>query len=221
MLQAAVLLAAATLGAVLASACGDAGSPGTAPSPPPSQQVLVFTLTGVVTELTAQSRTALANTEVAVIGPLAVGRRYHAVVRTDAQGRYVATGIPPGTSVTVVYVDNNTDYCVQPAAAIVVVDRETTADVEVVCGPVTPARHSPALFGFLRDSRQPRPSLRWLYFDAACDGFFEAGAIIDLDSSYQLSRLPLGRACLHSHGKTVEVDVRGDTRFDVDVGSLP
>ena len=62
-------------------------------------------------------------------------------------GTDVATGIPPGTSVTVVYVDNNTDYCVQPAAAIVVVDRETTADVEVVCGPVTPARHSPALFG--------------------------------------------------------------------------
>ena len=133
----------------------------------------------------------------------------------------MATGIPPGTSVTVVYVDNNTDYCVQPAAAIVVVDRETTADVEVVCGPVTPARHSPALFGFLRDSRQARPSLRWLYFDAACDGLFEASALIDLDSSYQLSRLPLGRACLHSHGKTVEVDVRGDTRFDVERGVAP
>jgi hypothetical protein len=219
MLQAAVLLAAATIGAVLASACGDAGAPATAPSPPPLQQV--FTLTGVVTELTAQGRTALANTEVAVLGPHAVGRRYHAVVRTDAQGRYVATGILAGTSVAVVYVDNNTDYCVQPAAAIVVVDREMTADVEVVCGPVTLARHSPALFGFLRDSRQARPSLRWVYFDAACDGSFEAGAIIDLDSSYQLSRLPLGRACLHSHGKTVEVDVRGDTRFDVDVGSLP
>ena len=217
MLHTARLLTAATIGAVLASACGDAGGLGTVPSPPPRPQV--FALTGVVTEVTAQGRTAIANTEVILYESdyRAAGRRYHAVVRTDAQGRY-ATDIRAGMSVTVVAAQ---DDCVQPTAAIVVVDRETTADVEVVCGPVTLARHSPALFGFLRDSRQALPSLRWMYFDAACDGFFEAGAIIGLDSSYQLSRLPLGRACLYSHGRTVEVDVSGDTRFDVDVGSLP
>ena len=218
MLHTARLLTAAAIGAVLASACGDAGGLGTVPSPPPRPQV--FTLTGLVTELSAQGRTAVPNTEVVLYEsePQAVGRRYHAFIRTDAQGRYVVSDIRAGMSVAVVAEHGD---CVQPTAVIVVVDRETTADVEVVCGPVTQARHTPALFGFLRDSRQASPSWRWMYFDAACDGFFEAGAIIALDSSYQLSRLPLGRACLYSHGRTVEVDVRGDTRFDVDVGSLP
>src|SRR5688572_20388449 len=102
MLQTAGVLAAATIGAVLASACGDAGGLGTVPSPPPLQQV--FTLTGVVTELTVQGRRAVANTEIAVRdrNAHALGRRYHAVVRSDAQGRYVAGGILAGTSVAVV-----------------------------------------------------------------------------------------------------------------------
>jgi hypothetical protein len=177
-------------------------------------------MAGVVTEITAQGRAAVADTDVIVRDrdrPLATGT-YHAPVRTDAQGRYVATGIAAGTPLVVVA---DKFDCVQPAVVSVVVDRETTADVDVVCRPIKLAAQSPTLYGLLLDSRHPSPSWRWLYFDAACDGHFEAGAISDLDGSYQLSRLPLGRACLHSHGKTVAIDVRGDARFDIDLGSIP
>ena len=111
--------------------------------------------------------------------------------------------------------------CVQPAVTAVVVNREMTADVEVVCAPVKLATQSPVLSGFLRDSRQTFPSSRWLYFDLACDDYCEAGAITDRDGFFQLSRLPLGPACLHSHGKVVRIDVRGDASLDVDLASVP
>jgi hypothetical protein len=199
-----------------AAGCGEAGDPGTVSAPTPLEQA--FTLTGVVTEITANGRVSLANTDVVVRDNHPSTGGYRAFVRTDEQGRYVVRQVPRGTSLVVVA---DKFDCVQPAVAAAILDRETTVDVEVVCGPVKLAAQSPVLSGFLRDSRQVLPSPRWLYFDAACDLWFEASAITDREGFFQLSRLPLGRACLHSHGKVVEIDVRGDATLDLDVGTVP
>ena len=210
-------LVGAALPLMLGAACVDGGGLPIGSSLAPSQPA--YTLTGVVTEITRHGRTAVGDTAVVIRDrDVPRGSRFQREVWTDAQGRYVATGIAPCASLVVVA---DKFDCVQPAAVIIVVDRDTAADVEVVCGPVEVPHRAPALFGFLLDSRQRSPSSRWVYFDAACDSLFEAGAITDLDGSYQLSRLPLGPACLHSHGKIVEVNVSGDTRFDVDMGALP
>ena len=210
------LRAAAMVAALQVAACGETGHPGGVSIPTPVPQV--FSLTGVVTEITPNGRVALANTDVLVRDNQPNAARYRAVVRTDEQGRFVAGQFPRGTSLVVVA---DKFDCVQPAVAAAILDRETTVDVEVVCGSVALAAQSPTLSGFLRDSRQTVPSPRWLYFDAACDNWFEAGAITARDGFFQLSRLPLGRACLHSHGKVMEIDVRGDATLDVDVGTAP
>jgi hypothetical protein len=202
--------------ALQVAACGETGRRATVSAPTPLEQAL--TLTGVVTEITPGGRTAVAGADVVVRESQPLAGRYRAFVRTDAQGRYMASQIPRATALTVVA---DKFECVQPAAATVVVDREMTVDIEVACGPVRVPAQSPALSGFLRDSRQPSPSSLWVYFDSACDGHFEASAISDRDGFYQLSRLPLGRACLNSHGKVVEIDVRGDARLDLDIASVP
>ena len=214
--QAWSLPAAVMVVALQVAGCGEASHPGGVSTPTPVQHV--FTLTGVVMEVTPNGRVALANTDVLVRDHQPNAGRYRAVVRTDEQGRFVAGRFPRGASLVVVA---DTFDCVQPAVAAAVVDGDMALDVEVVCGPVRLEAQSPALSGFLRDSRQTVPSSRWLYFDAACDNWFEAGAITDRDGFFQLSRLPLGRACLHSHGKVVEIDVRGDATLDVDVGTAP
>ena len=214
--QAATLTAAVMIFALQVTACGEAGGPAPVSAPTPLEQA--FAMTGVVTEITPGGHAAVAGVDVVVRESQPLAGRYRAVVRTDAQGQYMASQIPRGTALTIVA---DKFDCVQPAAATVVVDREMTVDIDVVCGPVKVPAHSPALFGFLRDSRQTSPSSRWVYFDSACDGYFEAGAITDRDGFYQLSRLPLGRACLNSHGKVVEIDFRGDARLDVDIASVP
>lgn len=214
--QATTLTVAVMILALQVAACGETGRSASASAPTPLEQAL--TLTGVVTEITPEGRAVLAGTDVVVRESQPLAGRYRAFVRTDAQGRYEASQIPRGTSLSVIA---DKFDCVQPAAATVVVDREMTVDIEVVCGPLKLPAQSPALSGFLRDSRQTSPSSRWVYFDSACDGYFEAGAITDRDGFYQLSRLPLGRACLNSHGKVVEIDVRGDARLDVDLAFVP
>jgi hypothetical protein len=183
----------------------------------PDQPIVptTYTLSGTLSERTAQGLGRLAGAEVVIgefgrLGPLAM-------VVSDVEGRYSVGGISPGRTLAVV---GNVNDCAQPAASIVTVTRDTSIDIEIVCSPDIPIDAiSPVLRGVVR-ARFPVRHL-FMGFDSGCDLSFEASTLVGTDGSFQMARLPLGPACLWlGPPKPVRLDFSEDAVVHIDWDTL-